>query len=150
MGAEWHTDGAAITMYTWPRQSKSLIILNFIHELGHHLDWVYSGRKMSEAETNAHIMEYSRQKKDPVLKKSIRKKIYDSEVRGMNYREAIWNEVNIKLPKWMLMADIDLDEWIYRRYYETGVFPLQKEITDMKKNFKSLRKKEWEIAQEER
>ena len=54
-GATWSEDvnGTEIEMYMWPDKSKTKTILDFIHELAHHMAWVESGRKMTKKSRNA-------------------------------------------------------------------------------------------------
>lgn len=121
-GATWTTDGKEITIYTWANQSKTNIILNFIHELGHHLSWVYAGKTTDELTQEALQLEWEADPNESIPKHK-RKLIYEAEKYDTKYRHSIWTEVGIKLPTYMLDADIELDVWIYREYYLKGKFP---------------------------
>lgn len=119
-GAGWTTDGTEIVLYRWPRQTKIRMVLDLLHELAHHLSFVYSGRKTSKSLEKALHLEADRTKKDPIIPKRFRKLIYESEVKDAEYREIIANEVNLKIPKWRIKADKELDIWLYKWYYDTG------------------------------
>ena len=127
-GASWHLDGSAIEMYVWPDKSKTQIILDFIHELGHHMAWVYSGRKNDLKTDRAYELDGARGKKDPPISKAQRKIIYEAEKYDSQYRDQIFKELGIKIPKYRLDADKEYDFWIYRRYYLTGKIPTEKEM----------------------
>lgn len=131
-GAEWSVseDGTEveITFYMHSGLSKRSLILYFVHELAHHLSWIYKGRYDSPELDAALQKEYSRKKTDPLLAKEERKLIYLMEKDDAEYREAIWREVDIKIPINYLYADIEVDVWYYKRYYLTGKFPTNKKI----------------------
>lgn len=141
-GAEWSVsdDGTEveITFYMHTRISKRALILNFIHELAHHLSWIYRGKQDSPELETALQTEYSRKKSDPLLDKEDRKLIYLMEKEDAQFREAIWKEVDIKIPIEYLQADIEVDIWGYKRYYMTGHHPTNFE---MKKQQTKMRKK---------
>lgn len=125
-GAEWviHEDNTTeLIVYIWPRQSKVRTILNLIHELGHHLAWIHNNRKEDPATLDAFYREGERSRKDPTLVKRKRKLIYESEKNDAEYRDIIWHEVGIKIPKWRLEHDKELDIWGYLQYYKTGEHP---------------------------
>ena len=137
-GAEWHTDGSQITIYQWPRQAKATLLLNFLHELAHHAAYVYSGRKSHSLTDRALLEEDARKETDPPLAKSKRRLIYETEKNDSKWREIIHHELNLKLPIWKVRADVELDLWIYKRYYVTGNYPKQRDV-DLKQE--KLKKK---------
>ena len=136
-GAEWVLDedgNTELIMYTWPNQSKTLLILNFVHELAHHVSWIYSNRKEDPETFEAFYKEDLRKKQtDPKLPKEERRLIYLSEKEDAAYRDIIWHEVNIKIPKWKLIVDKKLDIFVYRWYYQKGNTPDIKVIKKKKK-----------------
>lgn len=140
-GAEWvlNEDGTVeMVFYIHTRISKRSLILNFIHELAHHLSWIYRNKQDSPAILNALQSEYSRKRSDPELPKEERKLIYLMEKEDAKYREFIWKETDIKIPIEYLYADIDVDVWGYKRYYLTGKFVTNKV---MKKQLTKFREK---------
>lgn len=142
-GASWVVcvDGVTeLTLYTYPGQSKTLLILNFVHELGHHYSFVRRNRKEDPETFEAFYKESKRlNETDPKLPKAERKLIYESEKRDAQYRNAIWHEVDIKIPKWKLELDKEWDIWYYKQYYLKGNVPSWKESGHDK--YKELRKK---------
>lgn len=137
-GAEWLTDGVTqeIVLYRWNRQTKTRMVLNLLHELAHHLSFVYSGRKISKTLLKALDMEDSRSKSDPVIPKRYRKLIYESEVKDAEFREIIAHETNLKIPMWKIKADKELDIWLYKCYYDTGSTPTLKASNEKYKELK--------------
>lgn len=131
VGAEivYH-DGVAshITLYTYSRISKKRLILNFLHELGHHLSWIYKNRKDNTMLLEA-LYADAMLKKGEQLPKHQRKLIYLMEKEDAEYRNNIAHEVGITLPENTLKVDIALDIWIYKYYYLYGKYPSQAMIT---------------------
>lgn len=141
-GAQWvlyEDDTTELVLYTWPSQSKTLLILNFVHELAHHLSYIYKNRKDDTSTLQALFTEDERKKRaDPILPKVERKLIYQMEKEDAKYRYNVWQEVDIKIPRWMLDCDVALDIWFYKQYYLNGNHPTKKQL-DKKQN--QLRKK---------
>lgn len=131
VGAEWATDGSEIVIYVRKKMSKTLIILNFLHELGHHLAWVYKGRPGQMKSDDALIKEAEGKS----LTKEERRILYKEEVADYKYRELIYNEVGIKIAKHKFLADVDLDHWIYRQFYLTGRYPGYTQVAKKHKEF---------------
>ena len=116
--ADWSTDGTEITVYLRNRQSITQIILDLIHELGHHMEWIYNSRKIPS-------------KLDKVLdkenhSKQERKIILEDEINGSKYHLSIYNELGLKIPKWKVILERDLSLLVYKYYYKYGKFPTNK------------------------
>jgi len=132
------TDGAHITVlnsYTSEmvvfydsRTTKTELILKMIHELGHHLSWVYRGRQDSQALIDALIAESYKKADQPPIPKPQRKLIYEMEKYDTKYWEFIITELGIKIKKNVLELERQLDIWVYRQYYLRGEFPNLKEV----------------------
>lgn len=136
-GALWVLDennSPELVMYEWPGQSKSRMILNFIHELAHHLAWVYKGRKLETAVIKALNMDNEQED----VPKEMRYIIYKMEKDDADYRDFIVKELDIKLPSYKIKADKAVDIWFYRQYWLTGKYPTLKAV--MSKD-KELRRK---------
>lgn len=134
-GATWlQTDNVpvGIEMFVYKGQSKISIILTLLHELAHHLEFVYNGRKDSPELIEAL---YQADNKHTVVSKAQRKLIFETEKAACPYRELIANELGLKIPMYKLKADIDLDIWIYKHYYLTGKLPTNNEIALQKRLF---------------
>lgn len=121
--AEWTVDGKEIILYISPHDSKTTTILNFLHELGHHMDHVYKNRQRDKKLERALTLEASRDPKSPPIKKSLRKMIYEDELDATKYRLQIAHEIGIKLPEYLITIDIELDKWVYYEYYINGDIP---------------------------
>lgn len=146
-GAEWailSDNRIQITMYTWPGQSKIRLILNFLHELGHHLGFVYNNRKGNALTDRALMEEDARKETDPPIAKGKRQLIYETERDDAQYREVIYKELDLKIPLWKLKADIDLDCWIYKQFWQKGSIPKFKETHEKQKHFMKKRKEQYE------
>lgn len=137
-GAEWHSDGSQINIYIWPRKSKTQIILDFVHELAHHMSWVYSGRKTDFKTDQALELDENRKPGDPPIPKEQRKIIYLAEKNDAKYRKKIVKELGLSVSPALLKIDIKLDIWIYKKYYLTGDAPSYK---DIKKKLRELKAK---------
>jgi len=132
-GAEYCSDTLTITLYVWPGQTMTRLIINFLHELGHHRDWILRGQQHSKVEHKALILENLRESsRAPAVKKKYRRAIYEIERDGIQHMIDIYNELDLKIPKYKILADMELDEWTYYFYYETG-----KDTTQLQRDKKS-------------
>lgn len=109
--------------------NKTLTILYLLHELAHHLAWVYDNRKLSKEITDALSQE------EPKTY-AARRLIYEMEKSDSIYRLNIVKELNIKLPEYKILLDIKLDEWIYYEYWQNGKFPNLKQIRTKQRELK--------------
>ena len=133
-GATWlqaDNKPVGIEVYVYKGQPKISIIMVLLHELAHHLEFIYNGRKDSPELVEALYMADAEEN----LSKAQRKLIYETEKAACPYREMIANELSLKIPMYKLKADIDLDIWIYKHYYLTGKLPTQNEINLEKRLF---------------
>lgn len=133
-GALWEIGGDGrpfLTMYTWPRQSKTRLILNFIHELAHHLAWVYNNRELSNSLINA----LNKDDEGKNLTKRERYLIYKAEKDDAEYRDQIMQELDIKIPVYKYLADVKVDIWFYKQFYLKGEYPSLVEVYDKYKEF---------------
>lgn len=125
--AEWHTDGSQIIMYVWPRKSKTMILLDFIHELAHHHSYV-NNRRRENQKINS-ILE----KNDFERTRYQRKLLYEMERDDSEFQEAIFDSLALKIPKYKMYVEKDLSNWIYYRYYQAGDWPTGKEVRAKRK-----------------
>lgn len=132
-GALWVNEdtGIVLVMYTWPGQSKTMLILNFIHELAHHLAYVYNNRSLSPSVDRAFSVE-----DEEDLTENQRRIIYETERDDARFRMMIVKELDIKIPEWKIQLDIEVDTWFYYRFYKDGVYPTFKEMMEKKKELK--------------
>jgi hypothetical protein len=109
--------------------NKTLTILYLLHELAHHLAWVYDNRKLSAEITDA-------LRQDEPKTYQARKLIYEMEKSDATYRLNIVKELNIKISESKILVDIELDNWIYYEYWQNGKFPPLYQIINKKKEIK--------------
>lgn len=134
--AEWADHGneyITIKIYVRKRDSKTMLILKLLHELGHHMDWIYNNKYDPPELIDALDEEDKRKRSDPPLEKAKRKLIYKTEVNGINYMDIIASELNLKVPMWRVRAEMDYDKTIYYIYYRKGKYPNLKESQKIRK-----------------
>jgi hypothetical protein len=131
-GAMWYKvdDKISLIMYTWPRQSKIMIVLNLLHEIAHHLAFIYQGRQL----TASALKVFS--KEDDELTEHERELIYNIEKDDAKYRLTIAYELDIKIPEWRIKADIAVDEWFYYRFWKDGEYPTLNAVYEKYKELK--------------
>jgi len=122
----WFTDGSEIQLMRWKGQSKSSFVLTLLHELAHHMSWVYSNKTFNPKYTEAMEKEAARELSDKPIKKMLRRAVYVQEVNDMKYQHTIAFEVGLKIPKWKIDLEIATDSFIYEYYYITGKYPTSK------------------------
>lgn len=142
-GALWIEGGEEIILYTWPRQSKVSLILNLMHELGHHLDFISKNRLEDQKIIKALLEDEEAAANNRKLDKEKRRLIFETEIAGVLYRPKIAKEVGITIPFYKIKADMDLDIWIYKRYYETGKMPFSYEIREKKDELSNFYKEKY-------
>lgn len=128
-GATYDNISKEIQVYEYPNQTKTNIIMCLLHELGHHMDWVYNRKRGKDSTrlTKALSLDWKRKDEDPPIAKYLRKEIYQMECRGIDYMDVIAKELGVKIPLWKVKAEQEFDKWIYKFYYLNGVNPTSKE-----------------------
>jgi hypothetical protein len=123
--AGWALDGSEIIIYTNTKQSKTDIILALIHEISHHLHWIWEKQrkpdfKFDEAVTRELLLE-NNETTVPTPKR-LRKKILDIERAGIVYWDVVYRDVGLAIPLWKLNVYKEFDIWQYEVYYQKGKF----------------------------
>lgn len=140
-GGEYCNEERTINVYKWPKQTKTDVILILLHELGHHIDWVYKNKRDPKVLLEALYKEESRTPKDPPISKRLRKRIYQCEYDGTAYMPIIAKELDLKIPMWKVEAEMECDRWVYKQYFITGDIPTTKEVAakrkELRKQFRS-------------
>jgi len=132
--ATWGTD-LVLTIYQKKSDTLTQTILNLIHEFGHHMDYVHSGKIHDDMLLDALMAEETRENnKELKVDKSMRKLILEDEKRAASYRKQIAKELDLYIDPQLIDIDIALDVWIYTYYYKKGEFPTIKQVTDEKYN----------------
>ncbi len=131
----WVLDTQEIDLYVSHYFSNHCVILTLLHELGHHMDWVYKGRKTSKEVDKAFslLSEGSIEGYRKDIPKKYRKIIYQEEIDGMAYMEIIHKELMLKIPFWKVKWDEDFDTNIYKMLYKEGRFLTLKECKELKR-----------------
>lgn len=138
--AYWTLDGTEITILRRKRDSITTLMLSLIHELGHHVSWIMNGRKYNKRLDKA-LDSGENLKKGQILAKKHRKVIYEDEKFDSQYHEVIYNELNLKFPKYKVMAEMELSNWGYYIYYQTGKDPTKKEFSIKQRELRKKWKK---------
>lgn len=123
--ATWSLDGSTIEAFYEKRKSKTMLILDIVHELGHHHWWLANDRTIDAATDKAIGLENDRKPKE-ILDKEHRRLLYIMERDSADYHEYVYDQLQLKIPKYKLLAERDLSNWMYYRYYITGKFPTRK------------------------
>lgn len=138
--AYWLLDGTEIVINTKYQNSKTELLLSFIHELGHHLWYVHERDRKPDLKFEEAIHRENHGTTPPTKKQ--RKRIYEIEKAGTSYWYAIYKEINLKFPLWKLYATMDFDVWMYEIYYKRGKFPTAEEKRSKKIELKKKHKGE--------
>lgn len=127
--AEWVLDGSEIVIYLSSKLTKVQLILNIIHELGHHFDYVYNNRKIQHKVNYA----WGKENNNEEMTENQRYVIYEDEYNASLFRAQIIHELNLKISKERLEFDIEMDLFVYYTFYKTGNYPVYREIAVKKK-----------------
>lgn len=140
--AEWTVD-KTITFYLKAKTTKRRLILDWIHELLHEYDFRERHKNDPEMLYDALAAEDARRNsRDAKVDKSMRKLIYEDEVRAAGYRQQIRRQLDLEsITESELDIDIKLDIWIYKYYYDKGNFPTIKETEIKLEELKRAAKK---------
>jgi hypothetical protein len=137
IGAEWDMDTQEICLYTHPKMTNHILVLNLLHELGHHLDWIYNNKKESQEEVKAQQMLGSSMFGDKSnIPKEYRKIIYESEKAGIAYMSLIHKELDLKISRWKVKLNQYMDMKEYESFYRTGKFLTGAQFSDIKRKKK--------------
>ena len=134
-GAEWDMEDRIITLYTSKDDNKTTLILAFLHELGHHLDWVYKNKKLTKQSFKA----FELLNAGPIygerldIPKKYRDIIYEEEKSGVYYMDIIHRELDLKIPLWKVKMAQDTDLMDYESLSKTGRFLTTKEVRSYRK-----------------
>lgn len=140
-GALFYIDGSKIIVYTWPRLSKTQIVLNLIHELAHALHWIDTDKKTHPDLVEALLREGKREAGE-TLDVFDRKLIYEDEEVATLYWDKIVKHVDIKINPSVILLQKYLDLFNYEFYYKTGEFPTPQQFKEKKKELKDAIKAE--------
>lgn len=145
-GTGGYYDGVSkeIVVYQGSRDTKTDMILVLLHELGHHLDFIYKGKRDPKKLSEALDKEHARKETDPPLARHLRQFIFDCEYNGTQYMPVLAKELDLKIPLWKVEAEAKLDQWVYRRYLVHGKDPLRKATKAKRKQLRMQWKAKYE------
>lgn len=126
VGGEYSDETKEIVVYRSKKDSSHDITLVLLHELGHHLDFIYKGKRDSKRLEAA--LKKSEGESEGILARSYRKSILECEIAGTGYMPQITKELDLRIPMWKVVAEMKLDQWIARRFYQSGHYPTVAEI----------------------
>jgi hypothetical protein len=133
----WDLGGDEITLFKIKGGSVTDLVLVMLHELAHHMSWIYDGRVLDPRFKLAIDKESERKPNDPPIPKLLRKAIYIKEMNDTNYQEAIAFEVGLKIPKWKMELEREFDIWVYKCFYETGEYPVRNDNIQKRRELRS-------------
>lgn len=127
--ALWSIDGTQIVIFVTVDQSKTALILSLIHEIGHHLSFVYKNKMIPKKLD----MALDRESNQLVPTKEQRKALLDWELLGMEYHLNVYKECDVKIPEYKLHVENEVQKYIYTYYYKHGKVPTHKMREDFHK-----------------
>lgn len=130
--AAWAIDGSEIIIYENAEKSKTDLILDFVHELGHHLSFVYNNKTVPAQVDRA----LDKELLDTKPTEDQRKAILDFELLGMQYHKTIIKEVNIKIPYWKFQKENDFQRFVYTHYWKHGESPSVSKRNEFRRKLK--------------
>ena len=134
--AEWDLDTQLINLYITPFTSKTNIILDLLHELGHQMDWIAKKRKVSKEVLAAFnkLCQGNMYGERPDLTQKQRDLIHRDEAAGIYYMHKIWAECGLSLPQWKVKRQQYLDLLDYKELAMKGKFLTTRQYKKIKKN----------------
>lgn len=123
--ANWTLDGSQIQVFNGPGKSKTHLILDLIHEIGHQVWFIHEKDRQKDLKFDEAITRENLFAEEPAIPtpKHLRKKIWEVETASTRWWDVIYKDTNIKIPMWKVEAAKEFDTWMYEMYYETGHFP---------------------------
>jgi len=146
-GAAWDSSTQEITINISLNQSKITTIIYLIHELGHHLSYIYDYNKINPKNLDTALVRFEQ---GLPLYKRHRKLILEDELRAMKYWKIIYTDTGLKFPKYRMYLERELDNWAYNYLYQVGRLPLKKEFYVKRKELQKIFNKSLDISQYEK
>jgi len=110
--AQYDPYDKTIDLYKFNGKSKTYMVLCFLHELGHHREFLDKNGKDTDILIDALRTESPN--------KAQRQMLYISECNAALYMPIIAHELSLKTPRYKIIAEAELDKYIAKCYYETG------------------------------
>lgn len=141
-GAYYIHEPPTIVLSEYSGQSITRKVLNLLHELGHHLDWIYKNKRVAKADEKALIADNDRLPGQPPLSQRLRQRIFRLEWDGTAYMPQIAKECDLSIPMWKVEADMKTDRWVARVFLDTGEWPTHKATKQALRQFRQETKGE--------
>lgn len=102
--------------------SKTELIMTLLHELSHCRFSILNNKPISDGWILEDEREDGQKKKVP---KKLRKEIAKFEIESLELMPTIASELNLKISMNKIMAQKELDQWVYSFYEDKGDFPIE-------------------------
>lgn len=113
--AEFDWESKRITIYKMENMSKTMVVLRLIHEIAHLIGYIKKNRKVN----NTMLEAYDKFSSDINTKKT-REYILKDEQRDLKHWDSIVAACDIKIPKWRIDMQKEVDICMYELYYLLG------------------------------
>ncbi len=117
-----------VILYQFKGRSKTFMVLCLLHELGHHREFLDRSKKDTETLIDALNAEKPN--------KSQRAAIYVSECNAAVYMVIIRDELSLKIPRYKVMAESQLDAFVAESFYINGKHNTQKVNKEKRKQLR--------------
>lgn len=124
-GAAEYVTGNSITIFG--KRTKTDIIMSYLHELGHHLDWLKVGTSKTDIIALDYLNQGAMMGKRNDIPKKYRKKILQIEQSGVKYMTEIHKKLNLEISFKKVKQQQQDDLFDYIILYKKGRFPNTKE-----------------------
>jgi hypothetical protein len=143
--ADWSWIDQTINVYVHSKNTKIGLLFSLLHELGHHLDWIYKKKRIPSNVYLAYnkLVDGHMDGFRTDLDKNTRRIILQEELDGIHYMEFIFKELDLKVPYWKLKLQQKLDIYDYKMLYKKGRFSTTAEFEKYKKRVKTFCKKKY-------
>lgn len=114
-----------------PRTSYTFQISTLLHEIGHHLDFIESGRIPDSYNLidSENCPEWAR------------RAIFNAEHRAVKHAEKLYWTMRLRVPFWKVKMELSADIYLYRTFRATGNYPKEKELREFRRKWKKRYKK---------
>jgi hypothetical protein len=102
-----------ITVNSKEHRSKTELLLTLLHEICHLKHHVLTGQELPDAL----LLD------DEDLTLEQRAEVAKFEFDSLELMPVIAKDLNLKVPKWKILLQRDLDQWVYELFRDSGEFP---------------------------
>jgi hypothetical protein len=140
--ADWSWQDKTINIYMHSGVTKISIILSLLHEIGHHLDWIYKNKQTANKVETAYtdLVQGMMHGQRTDLNQETRNIILKEELDAIHYMSIIYKELDLKFPYWRLKVAQAMDAFDYKMLAKQGRFSTGSEYRDYKNKMKKYYK----------